>query len=120
MKESLFLWARFRLIVRIDHLLVTVSKLRLFVKVLHVSKRMGLGIEGREMKLMSFLASLESISTKGNSLLMKWVGIRRRGEDHCLMGTCIKVISWNVRGLNCLIKRGDVKWVLRRFAGDIG
>jgi len=35
------------------------------------------------------------------------------------MGTCVKVISWNVRGLNCPNKRGDVKWVLRRFACDI-
>jgi len=35
------------------------------------------------------------------------------------MGTCVKVISWNVRGLNCPNKRGDVTWVLHRFACDI-
>ena len=35
------------------------------------------------------------------------------------MGTCVKVISWNVRELNCSNKRGDVKLVLRRFAFDI-
>jgi len=35
------------------------------------------------------------------------------------MGTHVKIISWNVRGLNCLVKRGDVKWVLRRFACDV-
>jgi len=32
-------------------------------------KRMGLAIEDREMKLLSFLASLESISNKGNQFL---------------------------------------------------
>ena len=30
------------------------------------------------------------------------------------MGTCVKVISWNI-----IVQRGDVKWVLRRFACDI-
>ena len=31
----------------------------------------------------------------------------------------INIISWNVRGLNCPNKRGDVKWVLRNFRCDI-
>ena len=31
----------------------------------------------------------------------------------------LKVISWIVRGFNCPVKRGDVKWVLRRFASNI-
>jgi len=31
----------------------------------------------------------------------------------------LKVISWNVRGLNCSVKRGDVKWVLHKFACDV-
>ena len=35
------------------------------------------------------------------------------------MGSSVNFISWNVRGLNCQKKRGDVKWVLRRFACDI-
>jgi len=35
------------------------------------------------------------------------------------MGTCVKVISWNIRGLNCPNKRSDVKRVLCRFACDI-
>jgi len=35
------------------------------------------------------------------------------------MGTHVRIISWNVRGLNCPVKRGDVKWVLRRFACDV-
>ena len=35
------------------------------------------------------------------------------------MWSCVKVISWNVRWLNCPNKRGDVKWLLRRFACDI-
>jgi len=35
------------------------------------------------------------------------------------MGTHVKIIFWNVRGLNCPVKRGDVKWVLRRFACDV-
>ena len=43
----------------------------------------------------------------------------RRGKDLCLMGTYVNIISWNVRGLNCPVKRGDVKWVLRKFACDV-
>ena len=35
------------------------------------------------------------------------------------MGTYVKVISWNVRRLNCPVKRGDVKWVLHKFACDV-
>lgn len=31
----------------------------------------------------------------------------------------IKIISWNVRGLNYPIKRGNVKWVIRRFSYDV-
>ena len=44
---------------------------------------------------------------------------RRRGKERYWMGTYVNIISWNVRGLNCLVKRGDVKWVLRRFACDV-
>jgi len=62
---------------RMDHLLLTVSKLRLLVKVIHGCwrilsfsyKRMGLAIEGRDMELPSFLASLESMSTKGHQFV---------------------------------------------------
>jgi len=57
---------------------------------------MGLAIDGREITLLSFLTSLESISNKENQF------VDERGmdqeEDHCLMGTCVEVISWNVRG----------------------
>jgi len=35
------------------------------------------------------------------------------------MGPTINVLSWNVRGLNCLDKRGKVKWVLRRNSCDV-
>ena len=35
------------------------------------------------------------------------------------MGDNINIISWNVRGLNCPNKRGDVKWVLCNFRSDI-
>ena len=35
------------------------------------------------------------------------------------MGIFVKVISWNVRGLNCPAKRGDVKWLLRKYACDV-
>ena len=35
------------------------------------------------------------------------------------MGDNINTISWNVRGLNCPNKRGDVKWVLYNFRYDI-
>jgi len=35
------------------------------------------------------------------------------------MGDNINIISWNVRGLNCPNKRGDVKWVLCNFRCDI-
>ena len=34
-RESLFLWVRLRLMVQMDQLLLTVSKLRLLVKVFH-------------------------------------------------------------------------------------
>ena len=36
------------------------------------------------------------------------------------MKPTIKIISWNVRGLNCQDKRGNVKWVLRRFSCGFG
>lgn len=36
------------------------------------------------------------------------------------MKPTIKIISWNVTGLNCQDKRGSVKWVLRRFSCDFG
>jgi len=48
---------------------------------------------------------------------MNGVGIRRR-EDHCLMGTCIKVLLER-KGAQLAIKRGDVKWVLHRFPCDL-
>ena len=35
------------------------------------------------------------------------------------MGPTINLIAWNVRGLNCPNKRGDVKWVLRSFTFDV-
>jgi len=35
------------------------------------------------------------------------------------MGENIRIISWNVRGLNSPNKRGDVRWVLRNFCYDI-
>jgi len=35
------------------------------------------------------------------------------------MGPTINVLSWNVRGLNCPDKRGNVKWVLRRCSSDV-
>ena len=35
------------------------------------------------------------------------------------MGDNINIIFWNVRGLNCPNKRGDVKWMLRNFRCDI-
>uniref|UniRef100_A0A7C8YQP7 Endonuclease/exonuclease/phosphatase domain-containing protein n=1 Tax=Opuntia streptacantha TaxID=393608 RepID=A0A7C8YQP7_OPUST len=35
------------------------------------------------------------------------------------MAANINIISWNVRGLNCPNKSGDVKWVLRNFRCDI-
>jgi len=35
-------------------------------RIIFFCKRMGLAIKGREMELLSFLASLESFSTKGN------------------------------------------------------
>ena len=34
-------------------------------------------------------------------------------------GATINVLSWNVRGLNCPDKRGNVKWVLRRCSYDV-
>ena len=31
----------------------------------------------------------------------------------------MRIISWNVRGLNCPLKRGSVRWVLRRYSCDV-
>jgi len=62
-----------------DHFLLSVSKFGLLVKVLRgcwtvlsfsaTGGGSGLATEGREMKLMSFLASLESIRAKDNHLV---------------------------------------------------
>ena len=35
------------------------------------------------------------------------------------MGPTVNIFAWNVRGLICPNKRGDVKWVLRTFACDV-
>ena len=35
------------------------------------------------------------------------------------MAATVKIISWNVRGLNCPPKRGRVRWVLRRYSCDV-
>ena len=35
------------------------------------------------------------------------------------MKKSIRIISWNVRGLNCPSKRGDVKWVFYRYCCDV-
>jgi len=35
------------------------------------------------------------------------------------MGENIKIISWNVRGLNCPNKKGDVRWLLLNFFCEI-
>jgi len=42
-----------------------------------------------------------------------------QGIDYLRMAPSVKVLAWNVRGLNCPNKRGDVKWVLRTFACDV-
>ena len=31
----------------------------------------------------------------------------------------LRIISWNMRGLNCPFKRGSVVWVLRRYLCDV-
>jgi len=31
----------------------------------------------------------------------------------------VRIIAWNVRGLNCPLKRGSVRWVLRKYSCDI-
>jgi len=36
------------------------------------------------------------------------------------MAANVRIISSNVRGLNCPLKRGSVRWVLRRYSCDIG
>ena len=35
------------------------------------------------------------------------------------MASTVRIISWNVRGLNCPLKRGSVRWVLRRYSCDV-
>ena len=36
-----------------------------------------------------------------------------------MMEANLRIISWNVRGLNCPLKRGSVRWVLRRYTCDV-
>jgi len=47
---------------------------------------MGLAIKGREMELLSFLASLDSIRAKDNHLVDDRGRVQEEGEVHCLMG----------------------------------
>jgi len=35
------------------------------------------------------------------------------------MEAYLRIISWNVRELNCPLKRGSVRWVLRRYFYDV-
>ena len=35
------------------------------------------------------------------------------------MAATVRIIFWNVRGLNCPLKRGSVRWVLRRYSCDV-
>ena len=35
------------------------------------------------------------------------------------MAPTMRIISWNVRGLNSPLKRGSVRWVLRRNSCDV-
>ena len=41
------------------------------------------------------------------------------GRIQYSMGENIKIISWNVRGVNFPNKRGDASWLLRKFGCDI-
>jgi len=52
-------------------------------------KRMGLAIEGREMGLLSFLASLDSIKAKDNLLVDDRGRVQEEGEVHQSMGSCV-------------------------------
>ena len=113
-----------------DQLLLTASYRKLLRKVLRgwwnvlsfSAKWWDLLLKAKKWSWCLFFATLDSMNNKPTRPTSCWrrgEGISRRRKDHCLMGTCVKVISWNVRGLNCPVKRGDVKWVLHKFACDV-
>ena len=84
--------------------------------IIPMCKRMGLGIEGRETELLAFLASLEANKTIRSQADDQFgVGGGGWGRGYCLMTANVRIISWNVRGLNCSLKRGSVRWVLQQI-----
>jgi len=63
-------------------------------------KRMELAIEGREIKLLAFLASLEANKKTRNQVDDQFdVGGSGWGRDCYLMAATVRIISWNVRYL---------------------
>jgi len=79
---------------------------------------MGLEVEGKEIEVFDFLATLEA-TRKKVPLRVDKEEVGEGGERTALHGESIKIVSWNVRGLNLLNKRGAVRWVLRNFCYDI-
>ena len=88
-------------------------------RIVFFCKKMGLAIEGREMELLSFLASLEANRMRREQSIEHSMGDEVDRVRLFSDGASINLIAWNVRGLNCPNKRGDVKWVLRSFASDV-
>jgi len=88
--------------------------------IIPMCKRMGLAIEGRETELLAFLASLEVYKKVRNQVdVQHEVEEVAGGRRWYLMAAILRIISWNVRGLNCPLKRGSVRWVLRRYSCDV-
>jgi len=94
------------------------SSLSVLECIIYFCKRMGVGIEGREMELLSFLASLESISHKDNQFVDER-GRDQEGRRSSFDGDMSQSYFLNITVLNCPIKGGDIKWVLHGFACDI-
>ena len=89
MRESLIHWVMLRLMVRMYHFLLSVTKFGLLVssswvldRFILFLKRMGLVIKGREMELLSFLASLDSVRAKENHLVNDRGRVQEEGEVH--------------------------------------
>jgi len=69
-------------------------------RIIFFCKKMGLAIEGREMELLLFLASIEADRVKGNHLFEESVGdevVRDRLFSDGAKWLTINVLSWNVR-----------------------
>jgi len=77
--------------------------------ILEFCEKMGLAVEGNETKLFDFLAALEATRKKATVTVDEEVEVGEVRERTMRHGENIKILSWNVRGLNCPINRGHVR-----------